>query len=578
MKKSEALRSPTPQRGQVAPQGDDALAARVRAWERDVLAPALRKHPARRDTFHNDSGIALPPVYTPLDLEAHNFDYLEQLGLPGEYPFTRGISPSMYRSEFWRMTQYAGYGAAEEANARYRYLLEHGAAGVTIALDLPTQVGLDSDHTLAAGEVGKVGVAIDSLADVEQLFDRIPLDRVQRVYTTGNSIGPIMLAFYLEVADKQGVSPHSFQGAIQNDVLKEYVARGTYIFPPEHGVKLVGDVIEYCARHLPGWVPINVAGTHFKEAGATPVQELAFTLADAITYIEHVRGRGLAVDSFVKGWEFILGPHMNLFEEVAKLRAARRLWARLLRERYGAQDPDSCKLGIYCGCAPSDLTAQQPLNNIVRVTLKILSSVLGGCQVQLAAAYDEALGIPTEEAARVALRTQQIIAHESGVADVADPLGGSYYIEALTDDIERDVRAWLDRIEAVGGALGAIASGFFQRELAEGAYRHQREVERGERVVVGVNRFQTGEEVPVPVFRSDPDGERRQIAKLQALRAARNQEEATAALAALRRAAEDNENSVPALRRCARAYCTLGEMCGVLRDVYGEYRQPQVVV
>jgi methylmalonyl-CoA mutase N-terminal domain/subunit len=551
---------------------------RVAAWSREVLAPALQAHPPRRTAFHNDSGVPLEPVYTPADLDERGFDYLEHLGLPGEYPFTRGISPEMYRSQFWRMTQYAGYGAADEANARYRYLLDQGATGVTIALDLPTQIGLDSDDPLAAGEVGKVGVAIDSLADMEALFAGIPLDRVQRLYTTANSIGPIMLAFYLEVAEKQGVSPRSFQGAIQNDVLKEYAARGTYIFPPEHGVKLVGDVIEYCAQHLPGWVPINVAGTHFKEAGGTPVQELAFTLADAIAYIEHVRSRGLRVDQFVKGWEFILGPHMNLFEEVAKLRAVRRLWARLLRERFGAQDDDSCKLGIYCGCAPSDLTAQQPLNNIVRVAFKILSSVLGGCQVQLAASYDEALGIPTEEAAQVALRTQQIIAHETGVADVVDPLGGSYYIESLTDEIERQVRGYLDRIEAMGGALGAIASGYFQRELAEGAYRHQREVETGERVVVGVNRFRSDEETPVPIFRSNPEGERRQIARLRELRARRDQREAAAALEELRRATEANANSVPALRRCVRAYCTIGEMCAELRAIYGEYRQPQAIV
>lgn len=575
MRKSQRVGAAAEKKRQEA--GED-LSARVESWSREVLEPGLRAQPPRRAEFKNDSGVRLETTYTPLDLEGRGFDYLRDLGLPGEYPFTRGISPSMYRSQLWRMTQYAGYGSAAEANARYRYLIDQGAVGVTIALDLPTQIGLDSDHPLAAGEVGKVGVAIDSLADMERLFEGIPLDRVQRVYTTGNSIGPMMLAFYLEVAERQGVSPLSFQGAIQNDVLKEYAARGTYIFPPKHGVKLVGDVIEYCARHLPGWVPINVAGTHFKEAGASPVQELAFTFADAIAYIEHVRDRGLPVDSFVKGWEFILGPHMNLFEEVAKLRAARRLWARLLRERFGAQEDDSCKLGIYCGCAPSDLTAQQPLNNIVRITLKILSSVLGGCQVQLAAAYDEAVGIPTEEAARVALRTQQILAHESGVADVVDPLAGSYYIESLTDEIERQVRAQLDRIDGMGGALQAITEGYYQRELAEGAYKHQREVETGERVVVGVNRFQIDEEVPIPVFRSDPEGERRQIAKLEALRAERDGAAAQAALQELRRAATENENLVPALRQCARAYCTIGEMCGVLRELYGEYRETQVSV
>lgn len=530
--------------------------------------------PERQGSFQTPSGIPLDRVYTPE--HTTSLDYLRDLGFPGEYPYTRGIYPTMYRGRLWTMRQYAGYATAEESNRRYRFLLEQGQTGLSVAFDLPTQMGYDSDHPVAEAEVGKVGVAVDSLADLEILFEGIPLDAVS-VSMTINATAPVLLAMLMVVADRQGVPWARLDGTTQNDILKEYVARGTYIFPPQPSLRLVADVVEFCVHHLPRWNPLSISGYHIREAGATAVQELAFTFGNALTYVRTLVDRGLEVDRFAPSFSFFFNAHLNLFEEVAKFRAARRLWARLMREQFGARDPRSWRLRFHAQTAGVALQAREPDNNVVRVTVQALAAILGGAQSLHTNARDEALALPTEEAALLALRTQQVLAYETGVADVVDPLGGSYYVEWLTDRVEEEVRGYLERIESVGGMLRGLETGWVQREIAESAYREQQRVEAGEQVVVGVNRFASPGASPIPVLKVDPRVAERQKQRLREVRARRDSREVLDSLRELRGAASRGENLMPALYRCVRAYATVGEMCDVLREVFGVYR-PSVAV
>lgn len=547
---------------------DDILKAKS-DWEKTILKKWLESNPEHQEVFSTKSGLPLERVYTPeWDMES----YLAKLNFPGQFPFTRGVNPTMYRSQTWVMGQYSGFGTAEETNRRYRYLLEQGQTGFSVALDLPTQIGLDSDDPDAFGEVGRVGVAVDSLQDIEVLFKDVPLEKVRQIRTTANAIAPIAAALFIAFAEKNGIDPNNIRILIQNDILKEYIGRGTYIFPPGPSVKLAGDVVEYCARHLPNWTPMSVCGYHIRDSGSTAVEELSFSLANTVSYVDEVNRRGLPVDQFVPKLYMFLGSDIDLLEEVAKFRAARRLWARLMKERYGAVNPESMRLNIFAYTLGGALTAQQPLNNIVRVTIETLAAVLGGVQTLATSSYDEAVGLPTEEAVTIALRTQQIINAESGVTGTVDPLGGSYAVEALTDAMEEQVWANLHRIDAAGGAVACIEKGVFQKEVSESAYRYQKQVESGERVVVGVNRYVTPEKTKIPVFRVDETIEERQVAKLKVLRDARSQMEVKAALAALEQAARAGENIIPAVIDGVKAYATLGEMCDVLRAVYGTYK------
>jgi len=543
-------------------------------WEAEVLRPALERTPERPGTFETDSGIPVERIYAPEDVAAIEYD--RDLGYPGAYPLTRGIYPTMYRGRLWTMRQYGGYAGAEESNRRYRYLLGQGQTGLSVAFDLPTQMGYDSDHPMAEAEVGKVGVAIDSLADMEVLFDGIPLDRVSTSMTI-NATASILLCMYIAVAERQGVPPERIDGTIQNDILKEYIARGTYIYPPAPSLRLVTDVCAYCARHLPRWNPISISGYHIREAGATAVQEVAFTLGNAIAYIEAVMATGLAVDEFAPQLAFFFDVQMNLFEEIAKYRAARRLYAGIMRERFGARDPRSQMLRFHTQTAGVALTAQQPKNNVVRVTLQALAAVLGGTQSLHTNALDEALALPTDEAALLALRTQQIIAHESGIASTVDPFAGSYCIEALTAEIERRAQAYLDGIEAMGGMLRAIEEGFVQREIGEAAYREQQAVESGRRIVVGVNRFQRADEQAPALLKVDAAVLKRQRSRLARVRAERDGERVQTTLTALGDAAEGGQNLLPRILDCVRAYATVGEICDTLRSRFGTYRPPVVV-
>ena len=542
-------------------------------WERDVLQPALARFPERREAFETTSGIPVERVYTPLD--AADVDYVEDVGMPGQYPFTRGIYPTMYRGRFWTMRQYAGYATAEETNRRYKYLLERGQTGLSVAFDLPTQIGYDSDHPLARPEVGKVGVAIDSLEDMRILFDGIPLDKVSTSMTI-NATASILLAMYIAVAKEQGVDPRVLRGTIQNDILKEYQARGTYIYPPQPSLRLITDIFAYCKDHLPRWNTISISGYHIREAGATAVQEVAFTLANAIAYVEAALEAGLEVDDFAPRLSFFFAAQNNLLEEVAKFRAARRLWARIMRERFGARDERSWMLRFHTQTAGVALTAQQPQNNIVRVTIQALAAVLGGTQSLHTNSYDEALGLPTEESVRIALRTQQIIAHESGVADTVDPLAGSYFVERLTNEIEERAQAYIARIDELGGALRATELGYIQREIQEAAYRLQREIEAKERIVVGVNEYLEAEERVPEILRVDPAVVERQIRRLEALRARRDPARVEEALAALAEAAAGEANVMPRILAAVEAGATLGEIADTLREVFGEY-QPAIV-
>jgi methylmalonyl-CoA mutase, N-terminal domain len=541
-------------------------------WEQGTLEPALRRNPERRPAFESASGLPLERLYTPEDLARRGFDYARDLGYPGAFPYTRGVQPTMYRGRFWTMRQYAGFGTAAESNARYRYLLSQGQTGLSVAFDLPTQMGYDPDHPLAEGEVGKVGVSIASIEDMAQLLAEIPLDQVSTSMTI-NATASILLALYIAVARRQGVAPAALDGTVQNDILKEYVARGTYIYPPEPSLRLVTDVITYCAQHVPKWNTISISGYHIREAGSTAVQEVAFTIADAIAYVEAALASGLDIDAFAPRLAFFFNAHSDFFEEIAKFRAARRLWARVVTERWQPRDPRSAMMRFHTQTAGSSLTAQQPENNVVRVTLQALSAVLGGTQSLHTNASDEALALPTERSARTALRTQQIIAYESNVAGVVDPLAGSYFVESLTDEIERGARAYLDQIDALGGTLAALTSGFLANEIEESAYRWQRQVDSGERVIVGVNRFPAEDAPPTDLLRVDPALRHAQVARLEALRAGRDAATATERLAALQSAAGGRDNLMPYIVQCVEDYCTLGEICDALRRVFGEYKQ-----
>ena len=546
-----------------------------REWEENAVKPVLDRFPERRDQFETLSGIPLDRAYTPADVEV---DYLEDLGFPSQYPFTRGVQPTMYRGRLWTMRQYAGYATAEESNARYKYLLEQGQTGLSVAFDLATQIGYDADDPLAEGEVGRVGVSISSLDDMRTLFDGIPLDRVSTSMTI-NAPAAILLAMVIAVGKAQGVEPRQLRGTVQNDILKEYVARGTYIFPPRPSMRLVTDLFRYCAAEVPRWNTISISGYHIREAGSTAVQEVAFTLANGVAYVQAAMEAGLDVDTFAPRLSFFFNAHNDFLEEIAKFRAARRLWAQLMRDRFGAQDPRSWRLRFHTQTAGCTLTAQQPEINVVRVTLQALAAVLGGTQSLHTNSRDEALWLPTEESVRIALRTQQVIGHESGVANTVDPLAGSYVIEHLTNEIERRARAYIDRIDALGGALAAIEQGYVQQEIADAAYRYQREVDAGDRIVVGVNAYQVEEgQVALERLAVDPAIEERQRARLAALRARQDGERASAALARIEAAARAPDEPLMDLFIAAvEADCTLGEICGVLRQVWGEYR-PRVSI
>jgi len=529
----------------------------------------------RRTRFETSSGIELPNDFNPANTNVP--DYERDLGAPGQYPYARGVRRNMYRGRFWTMRQYAGYASAEESNARYKYLLAHGTTGLSVAFDLPTQIGLDSDDPLASGEVGKVGVAIDSLADMERLFDGIPLDTVSTSMTI-NATASTLLCLYIAVAKKQGITPDKLQGTIQNDILKEYIARGTYIYPPAPSLRLVTDTFAYCAREIPNWNTISISGYHIREAGSTAAQELAFTLADAIAYVEAAINTGLQVDDFAPRLSFFFNAHNNLLEEIAKFRAARRLWARIMRERFRARDPRSLMLRFHTQTAGSTLTAQQPEVNVVRTTIQALAAVLGGTQSLHTNGSDEALALPTEAAARVALRTQQVIAHESGIADTVDPLAGSYAVEHLTDELETRAATYIEKIDALGGMLRAIELGYPQREIQEAAYNYQRAVETGDATVVGVNRFQVEEDVAPPLLRVEPAIEQAQIERLRALRERRDNEVVERALVALESAARTTtENLLPHILAAVETYATVGEISHRLRRVWGEYREAVTV-
>lgn len=541
-------------------------------WERETYDPLVKRFPERKENFETSSGIELPPVMLPPGAE----NYLEDLGFPGEYPFTRGVQPSMYRGRLWTMRQYAGYATAQESNARYRYLLDQGQTGLSVAFDLPTQIGYDADDPLAQGEVGKVGVSISSIADMETLFQGIPLDKVSTSMTI-NAPASILLAFYVAVAKKQGVAVNKLRGTIQNDILKEYVARGTYIFPPEPSMRLITDVFQYCKDHIPRWNTISISGYHIREAGSTAAQEIAFTLANAIAYVQAAIESGLAVDDFASQLSFFFNAHNNFLEEVAKFRAARRLYAHIMKDRFGAKDDSSCRLRFHTQTAGSTLTAQQPENNVVRVTLQALAAVLGGTQSLHTNSMDEALWLPTEKSVRVALRTQQIIAHESGVADTVDPLAGSYLIESLTDQIEAIAKDYIEKIDAMGGALNAIKNGFMQREIQEAAYRAQRAIELGDEILVGVNDFQVDEKIELEALRVNPLLEEEQKGRLAALRERRDNEKVASLLSQLEAAAKGDGSLMPIFIECAEAQVTLGEICGRLRAVWGQYQPPTFI-
>ncbi|HET6313627.1 MAG TPA: methylmalonyl-CoA mutase family protein [Chloroflexia bacterium] len=542
--------------------------------EDKVLKPALERSPERQPEFRTASNLPVKRIYTPDD--APRGGYEEELGYPGQFPFTRGVQATMYRGRFWTMRQYAGYGTAEESNRRYKYLLAQGQTGLSVAFDLPTQMGYDADHPLAAGEVGKVGVAISSLRDMELLLADIPLDKVSTSMTI-NATASILLAMYVAVARNRGISDDVLTGTVQNDVLKEYIARGTYIYPAAPSMRLAGDIIAFCAEQLPQWNPISISGYHIREAGSTAVQEVAFTLSNAVAYVGEVLGRGISVDKFAPRLAFFFIAHSDFLEEIAKYRAARRLWARIMRDELGAQSPQSMMLRFHTQTAGSSLTAQQPDNNVIRVALQALSAVFGGTQSLHTNSLDEALALPTERSARIALRTQQIIAHETGVASTIDPLAGSYYLEWLTGQIEEGARDYLRRIDAMGGTLHAIEEGFQQQEIQEASYRWQTEVDSGERVIVGVNRFRSEDVEATDIHRVNPELQARQVERLHALREERNDADVAAGLERLRNAAGDRDNLMPFIIDCVQSLSTLGEISDALRAVFGLYEERRLV-
>jgi methylmalonyl-CoA mutase, N-terminal domain len=542
-------------------------------WQKETVDPVLKRFPERKETFETSSGIALDRLYTPTEGESVNERrYLEQEGFPGEYPFTRGVQPTMYRGRFWTMRQYAGFGTASESNERYKFLLSQGQTGLSVAFDLPTQIGYDSDDPLAAGEVGKVGVSIPSLDDMATLLDGIPLDKVS-ISMTINAPAAILLAMVIAIGKRQGVPLSALRGTVQNDILKEYFARGTYIFPPIPSMRLITDLFDYCAHEVPNWNTISISGYHIREAGSTAAQEIAFTLADGITYVQAAIDAGLDIDHFARQLSFFFNAHNNFLEEIAKFRAARRIWARIMQQRFSAQDPQSWKLRFHTQTAGSTLTAQQPDNNVVRVTLQALAAVLGGTQSLHTNSRDEALSLPTADAAQLALRTQQIIALETGVGDVVDPLGGAYYIEYLTDELEERAQTYLQTIDEMGGMLAAIENGYVQREIQEAAYQAQRDLETGQATVVGVNRFvEEEQELHIPTMRIDPAIEKDQRERLAALRSRRDNHIVAKLRGQLEAAASTEENLMPILIECVENDVTLGEICHTLRQVWGEYK------
>ncbi len=538
-------------------------------WRETTLASALKRFPERQDKFETTSNIEVDTVYTPED--SADFDYLRDLGYPGEYPFTRGVQPDMYRGRVWTMRQYAGFGSAEETNQRYHYLLEQGQTGLSVAFDLPTQIGYDSDHLLARGEVGKVGVAVDSLQDMETIFEGIPLDKISTSMTINAPCAPI-LAMYIAVAKKQGIESAKLDGTTQNDVLKEYIARGTYIFPPKPSIRLIADTAAYCSKYLPRWNYINIAGYHIREAGSTAAQEIGFTLADAIEYVQAIIDTGLDVDSFAPRISWIFQTHNNFFEEVAKLRALRRLWAKIMKERFDAKNPRSWMFRTHVQTGGVTLTSQQPMNNIVRATVQALAAVLGGVQSLAISCYDEGHCIPTEDAVRQSLRLQQILAYESNVADVADPLGGSYYTEFLTNKLEEEASKYIAKIDNLGGAAAAIEQGYQQREIQEASYHYQQEIESGKRVVVGVNKF-ISPSPKITLSRVGPEVEINQKKKLVQIKNGRDNDKVKQTLKRLEDVARGKDNTMPAFLECVEAYATLGEMCDVLRKVFGTQKE-----
>ena len=542
------------------------------AWRERIAREGLDRQ--RLSEFQTSSGIPVKLVYTPADVG--DMDYLRDLSFPGDYPFTRGVYPTMYRGRIWTMRQYSGYATAEESNKRYKYLLEQGQTGLSVAFDLPTQCGYDSDHPIAYAEVGRIGVAIDTLKDMEILFDGIPLDKISTSFTI-NATAPQILTMYFTVAEQQGVPLDKVAGTVQNDILKEYVARGTYIFPPEPSMKIVGDVIEYCAKHAPRFNSISVSGYHMREAGANAVQEVAFTLANAIEYLKVVLERGIEVDKFAPRFSFFFSCSNDFFEEIAKFRAARRVWAKIMKEKFGAKNPRSMLLRFHVQTAGCTLTAQQPENNIVRTAIQALAAVLGGTQSLHVNSYDEAFTIPTEKAVRISLRTQQIIAYESKVTNTVDPLGGSYYVEALTNEIEEKVMEYINKIEDMGGAVEAIKKGFYQREIADSAYQYQKALESKREIVVGVNEFKIDEEVEVEVLKVDPEVRRKQIERLNKIKSERDQKKVEEALRRLEKAAEKGENIMPAMMEAVKAYATVGETTQALKNVYGEYKPTAII-
>ena len=549
-----------------------SISEKKQAWQ-TAAEKSIARSPERKGSFRNSSDIELERCYTP---EFEYPEYAEGLGFPGQYPYTRGVQPTMYRGRFWTMRQYAGFGNAAESNERYKYLLSAGQTGLSIAFDLPTQMGYDSDASMSRGEVGKVGVAIDSLADMEILFDGIPLDKVSTSMTI-NSTAAILLAMYIAVAEKQGVSPEQISGTIQNDILKEYMARGTYIYPPKESMRIITDIFAYCKDHVPKWNTISISGYHIREAGSSAVQEVAFTLADGIAYVEAAVKAGLDVDEFAPRLAFFFNAHNDLLEEVAKFRAARRMWAKIMKERFKAKDPRSQKLRFHTQTAGCTLTAQQPDNNIMRVTLQALAAVLGGTQSLHTNSRDEALALPTEESVRIALRTQQVIAYESGVADSVDPLAGSFLVEALTDKIEQQALAYIERIDALGGAVEAISRGFQQKEIQDSAYAYQRAIEKDETIIVGVNKFTVEEGAPQGLLRVKEEVEVNQKAALAKVKGERDGARVEATLKALEQAAKGTDNLMPFILDAVKSYATLGEIANVMRGVFGIHRETVVL-
>ena len=543
-------------------------------WEETTLKKVIDRFPERKEKFISTSSKEINRLYAPNDINKNN--YLKDLGFPGEYPFTRGVQPTMYRGRLWTMRQYAGFATAKETNKRYKYLLENGQTGLSVAFDLPTQMGYDSDAPLARGEVGKVGVIVDTQKDMETLFGGIPLDKISTSMTI-NSTAPILLAMYIAVAEKNGIKMENLRGTIQNDILKEYVARGTYIFPPKPSMRLITDIFDFCSVNMPKWNTISISGYHIREAGSTAVQEVAFTLANAITYVQSAIDKGLDVDNFAPRLAFFFNAHNDLFEEVAKFRAARRIWARIMKDRFDSKNKKSWTLRFHTQTAGCSLTAQQYENNIVRVTMQALAGILGGTQSLHTNSMDEAYALPSEKAVRIALRTQQILGHENGVANTIDPLAGSYFIETLTNEIEEEVLKYIEKIDKMGGMLKAIERGFIQKEISDSAYKYQKEIEKKDRIIVGLNKFAIDEDSKIEILRVDSEVEKNQIHILKKLKEKRNNKNIKSILNNIEITAKSDENLIPIILEAVKSYITLGEISDVLREVFGEYKAPSIL-